>query len=201
MSTDHYTFTEPLVIHMGPLWSQMSGDEFFDFCQRNRDLRLECTSTGDLIVMTPTGGESGRRNMKLGAAVVFWNEAVGLGEVFDSSTGFDLPNGSKRSPDCAWVARDRWERLTQKQRDRFPPIAPDFVLELRSPSDSLSDLQAKMREYVECGVRLGWLIDPETRRVWIYQPDSQPVQLDNPATIEGGTILPGFVLNLATIWS
>ncbi len=201
MSTEHDTSSESIVLHMGPSWSRMSGDEFYDFCRRNPDLRLECTSTGDLIVMTPTGGESGRRNMKFGIAIGIWNEAADLGEVFDSSTGFDLPNGAKRAPDCAWVARDRWLSLSQSQRDRFPPLAPDFVLELRSPSDTLADLHAKMREYMECGVRLGWLVDPTTRRVWIYEPNLSAVQLDNPSTIDGGAVLPGLVVNLKSIWS
>lgn len=200
MFTDHATLKAPLVLRMGPLSSRISGKEFFDFCQLNPDWRIERKASGDLIIGSLNGGEASRCNALFYLAIGNWNDVAGLGDLFDASTGFELPNGAVRSADCSWLTRDRWQSLSQSQRERFPPLAPDFVLELRSPSDSLTDLQAKMREYIECGVRLGWLIDPLTRRVWIYQPNSSAIQLENPIIIDGGDVLPGFVLNLNKIW-
>jgi Uma2 family endonuclease len=126
---------------------------------------------------------------------------MGTGVVFDSSTGFTLPNGAKRSPNAAWCPRTRWEALTREQRRRFPPLCPDFVVELRSPSDPLEALQEKLEEYITNGSQLGWLLDPEERKFYIYRPGSDVVCLENPESVSGDPVLPGFVLDLATIWS
>ena len=191
----------PLVLHFGPAINRFTEDEFFEFCQRNRDLRIERTRGGDLIVMPPSGGETGRCNSGLNYQLVAWNERMRHGEVFDSSTGFRLPGGPLRSPDAAWVARDRWRALTCAQRKKFPPLAPDFVVEIRSETDSLRPLRAKMHEYIVCGVRLGWLIDPMARRVEVYRPGKKPQTLKAPRTVSGEPVLPGFVLQLERIWS
>ncbi|HET6883314.1 MAG TPA: Uma2 family endonuclease [Pirellulales bacterium] len=191
----------PLVLHFGAAMNRFSEDEFFEFCQRNRDLRIERTRSGDLIIMPPSGGETGRTNSGLNYQLVAWNEHAHQGEVFDSSTGFRLPGGPVRSPDAAWVARDRWRALTRDQRKKFPPLAPDFVVEIRSDTDKLKPLRAKMHEYIELGVRLGWLIDPMARRVEIYRPGKKPQTLKAPRTVSGGSVLPGFALELERIWS
>jgi len=168
----------------------------------NRDLRLERTAEGELIVNPPTGGESGQRNFSITGQLAHWHEEhEDLGEGFDSSTGFRLPNGADRSPDAAWVSRERWQSLTPQQQKGFVPLCPDFVLELRSESDSLSKLQAKMREYIDNGAKLGWLIDPENRRVEIYRPGREVEVLENPSNLSGKDILPGFVLNLRRVWT
>ncbi len=177
----------------------LTDEQFFQLCQANRDLKFERTAQGDLLIMSPTGGESGNRNLKLGTRLELWNEQAQLGIAFDSSTGFKLPNGADRSPDVSWVSLERWNALTPEQRRRFPPLCPDFVVELRSESDSLSVLQAKMQEYLANGARLGWLINPQDRQVEIYRL-GQPVEiLDAPVTLSGEDILPGFVLDLRRI--
>ena len=150
--------------------------------------------------MPPTGGTTGWRNAKLTQRLTSWAEADGTGLTFDSSTVFALPNGARRSPDAAWVLRERWEVLTEEEQERFPPLCPDFVIELRSRTDSLPALQDKMLEYIANGARLGLLLDPETRRVYIYRPGGAVETLENPATISGDPVLPGFVLNLLEIW-
>ncbi len=150
--------------------------------------------------MPPTGGGTSNRNANLVVKLGVWNERTQLGYLFDSSGGFKLPGGGNRSPDLAWIAAARWEALTPEQQEKFPPIAPDFVLELKSPSDNLRDLQAKMQEYIASGVRLGWLIDRPQRRVEIYRPDQPPELLENPESLEGGEVLPGFRLDLRIVW-
>lgn len=172
--------------------------QFYDLCQANPNLRIERTAHGELIFMPPTGGETGRRNAKLTARFVIWNEEAALGEVFDSSTCFKLPNGAERSPDVAWVQQDRWDALTPEQREKFPPIAPDFVLELMSPSDTLEAMQAKMREYIANGVRLGWLLNRRNRQVEIYRSGQVEV-LQAPVSL-ADALLVGFVLNLQGFW-
>lgn len=147
----------------------LTDDQFYQLCQANRDVRFERTAKGELIVMSPTGGETGDLNSEMNFQLRAWNKQTGLGKVFDSSTGFKLPNGADRSPDAAWVMLDRWEALTPEQRRKFPPLALDFVVELRSASDDLKRLQDKMNEYRDNGVRLGWLIDPQNQRVEIYR--------------------------------
>lgn len=178
---------------------ELTDEQFEQICRANRDLRFERTAEGELIVMSPTGSETGERNWGLNGQLWLWNQQNRLGKGFDSSTGFKLPNGATRSPDAAWVTNERWDALPTQQKRKFAPICPDFVVELRSPSDELEDLQAKMQEYLNNGIRLGWLIDPETRLVEIYRPN-QPVQvLNNPTTLSGESVLPGFVLDLAEI--
>jgi Uma2 family endonuclease len=192
----------PLVLHLHgtPALAQLSRSEFFDFCHRNGEVRIERTTDGDLSIMPFTGGETGRQSGNLFMQLANWSQRDGTGLAFDSSTGFWLPNGAMRSPDTSWVLRPRWEALTQRERQEFPPLAPDFVLELRSPSDRLAHLQAKLYEYVDNGVRLGWLIDPSTRRVEVYRPGESPQVLDNPATLSAEPELPGFELHLGSVW-
>lgn len=152
---------------------KLTDEQFFQLCQANGNLRLERTAQGELIIMPPTGSETGGRNAGLTAQIWLWNQQTRLGKTFDSSTGFKLPNGAERSPDAAWVRQDRWDALTPQQKRKFAPLCPDFVVELCSPSDELEKVQAKMQEYLANGIRLGWLIEPETRRVEIYGPNQE----------------------------
>lgn len=179
---------------------EMTDDQFYEFCQKNSDLKFERNAKGEIIIMPPTGGETGNRNATLTSRFVVWNQQENLGIVFDSSTGFRLPNGATRSPDVTWIQRDRWNTLTPEQQEKFPPISPDFVLEFMSPTDTLQATQSKMREYIENGVRLGWLFDRKTRRIEIYR-SNQPVEiLEAPETLSGENVLPGLSLNLSAIW-
>jgi Uma2 family endonuclease len=176
-------------------------EQFEALAAANRDLRLERTSLGELIVNPPTGGESSQRNFSLITQLGIWLAAnESLGEGFDSSGGFILPNGAIRSPDASWVRRERWEALTPQQRRGFVPLCPDFVMELRSASDSLTKLQEKMQEYLENGAQLGWLINPQNQQVEIYRPQQTVEVLDHPTELSGEDILPGFILNLRRIW-
>ncbi|WP_414571354.1 Uma2 family endonuclease [Nostoc sp. CCY 9925] len=177
---------------------ELTDEQFFQLCQNNRDLRLERTAEGELIIMPPTGWESGNRNSRLTQRLGNWTDADGTGLAFDSSTGFKLPNGANRSPDASWVSRQRLEALNPDP-DRFLPMAPDFAVELRSASDSLKSVQEKMREYINNGVRLGWLIDPQNQRVEIYRPGQDVEILRSPSSLSGEDVLPGFVLDLAQI--
>ncbi|MEM6434532.1 MAG: Uma2 family endonuclease [Cyanobacteria bacterium P01_D01_bin.115] len=183
-----------------PPSTALTENQFYDLCRANPDIKIERTASGELLFMPPTGGETGKRNAKLISRFVVWSEATNLGEVFDSSTCFKLPNGADRSPDVAWVRRDHWETLPLAAREKFPPIAPDFVLELMSPSDDLTTAQAKMVEYGESGVRLGWLIDRKQRRVWIYRAAEAPQLLDEPTTLSGAPVLPDFTLDTSIVW-
>lgn len=201
MPTDQLRGAESIVLHMGPALARLTDDDFFEFCQLNRDLRIECTRDGDVIIMPPTGGETGWRNASVTAQLVVWSQSDQSGLVFDSSTGFRLPNGAKRSPDAAWVSRARWEKLNEEERLKFPPLAPDFVVELRSTSDPLAGLMSKMDEYVENGVQLGWLIDPAARKAWVYRSGAAPQELNSPQALDASPVLPGFVLKLEAIWS
>jgi Uma2 family endonuclease len=178
----------------------LSADQFYTLCRQNPDLKFERSPQGELILMSPTGGETGITNATLISRFVIWNEAKKLGFVFDSSTCFRLPNGGDRSPDVAWVQKDCWQALTPKQRRQFPPLSPDFVLELMSPSDRLGEVQAKMREYQVAGVKLGWLINPGDRQVEIYREDSSVDLLTAPTNLSGESILPGFTLPVAWLW-
>lgn len=187
------------ILNLNPV-IQITDDQFYDLCRANPELKFERNARGDLLIMPPTGGETGQSNANLTADFVFWNRQSHLGIVFDSSTGFKLPNGANRSPDVAWVRLDRWNALTPEQKKKFPPIAPDFVLELMSPTDTLEETQAKMQEYIENGVQLGWLLDPETRRVEIYRFNQAAEILEAPEVLSGETVLPGFILNLNSIW-
>jgi Uma2 family endonuclease len=180
---------------------KLTDDQFYQLCRENPDVKLERNAKGEIIIMPPTGGETGKRNAEFTADFVIWNRKYQLGEVFDSSTCFKLPNGANRSPDVAWIKKDRWDALTPEQQKKFPPIAPDFVLELMSPSDDLKDTQAKMQEYIDNQVKLGWLINPQTRQVEIYR-QNQPVEiLNSPTELSGEDILPGFILDLQIVWN
>ncbi len=192
--------TNPIVLRMPPALD-MNDDQFFEFCQLNQELRIERTAKGEIIIMSPTGGETGKRNFSLIVQFGIWVKQDGTGVGFDSSTGFKLPNGAERAPDTSWVKLERWETLTAQQRKKFIPLCPDFVIELRSSSDKLKHLQDKMAEYIENGAWLGWLIDPENRRVYIYRPGMDVEQLDNPSAVTGDeSVLPGFVLIMEEIW-
>jgi Uma2 family endonuclease len=179
---------------------EMTDDEFFALCQLNRDLRFERTSQGDIIIMAPTGAETGNRNAEITAQLRNWAKQDGTGAFFDSSTGFKLPNGADRSPDAAWIPLSRLATLTTEQKEKFPPICPDFVIELLSPTDTLAVTQAKMDEYIENGAQLGWLIDPELRQVHVYRPRQAVLVLENVAELRADPELPGFVLDLREIW-
>jgi Uma2 family endonuclease len=179
----------------------MSADDFFDFCQRNRDLRIERKANGEIIIMSPAGGETGGRNAKLATYLGIWSMRDGRGIAFDSSTGFDLPNGATLSPDAAWVLRERLAHLTPMQKRKFLPLCPDFVIELQSPSDRLDDLKEKMQEYIDNGAQLGWLLAPDTRTAYIYRPGQVPEHLPGAAQLSGDPELPGFVLDLREIWN
>jgi Uma2 family endonuclease len=195
------TESQPLILHLGPIMQKMSDHEYYEFCRLNAEWRIERTAEGDLVIMPTTGGRTGRRNFALTGQLSRWVEADGTGVGFDSSTGFTLPNGAKRSPDAAWIPRSRWDALTSEGQEEFPPLCPDFVVELRSRTDSLRFLQKKMEEYIANGARLGWLIDPLNRNVYVYQPDAEILCLEHPAELSGEPLLPGFRLNLQTIWS
>jgi Uma2 family endonuclease len=190
----------PVVLHTHPVLD-LDEEQFFRFCQQNKDLRIERTAEGDLEVMPPAGWETGHRNMKLAVQLGTWAEQDNTGIATDSSGGFRLPNGAVRAPDAAWVRRERLAGLTPEQKQRFLPLCPDFVIELRSPTDSLTLVQAKMREYIENGSRLGWLLDPEAREVHIYRPDRDVERVDKASELSGDPELPGFVLDLRRIWS
>ncbi len=178
---------------------ELTDEQFFQLCQNNRDLRFERTANGELIIMSPTGSETGRRNSGLNFQLTAWSIHNNLGVVFDSSSGFKLPDGSDISPDCAWVRRDRWDALTAEQKEKFAPICPDFVVELRSASDSLEKLRAKMKVYIKNGAKLGWLLDRKNRQVEISRPDRDVEIIYSPATLSGEDVLPGFVLDLSDI--
>lgn len=189
----------PLKLQVGEAL-RLSDDELFELCARNPELWIERTAEGDLIVMTPAGGASGHRNTEIVVALVVWAKEDGRGAAFESSTGFLLPSGAMRSPDAAWVLRSRLDPLPDEVWEKFLPLCPDFVVELRSPSDRLSDLEAKMEEWRDNGARLGWLIDPQQRRVHVYRPGRAVEVLDAPAEVRGDPELAGFILDLAPIW-
>jgi Uma2 family endonuclease len=184
-----------------PAALRFTDDEFEQLAAANRKLRIELSATGELILMPPTGGETGNRNFEIYIDLGIWNRQQALGKAFDSSTGFRLPNGATRSPDAAWITLNRWENLTSAQRKRFLPLCPDFAIELVSETDDVEDTRSKMQEYLNNGLRLGWLINPKARQVEIYRP-SQAVELLNaPQSLNGEDVLTGFSLNLHPIWS
>lgn len=184
-----------VVLNLEPI-VHLTDEQFYQLCVANRDLNLEMNAAGKLIIVPPVGGESGNQEAGLIADLEIWNRQAKLGKVFSSSTIFMLPNGAKRSPDAAWVKLERWEALTLEQRKKFPPLVPDFVIELRSETDRLAPIQEKMREYIENGLRLGWLINPQARQVEIYRPAKAVEVLQMPAFISGESILPGFELKV-----
>jgi Uma2 family endonuclease len=179
----------------------LTHEQFVELAIANRDLQLERTATGELILMPPTGGETGNRNLDMEGQLWLWNRQTRLGKAFNSSTGFHLPNGADRSPDAAWVRQDRWDALSPEERKSFVPLCPDFVLELRSESDNIKPLRTKMREYMENGARLGWLIDRKNTKVEIYRQGQDVEVLDNPVTLSGEDVLLGFVLDLTEVWN
>jgi len=189
----------PLIVHLQPVLN-LTDDQFFEFCQINRDLRIERTAQGELIVMPPAGGETSARNAEITMQLTLWAKREGTGTTFGSSCGFRLPNKAVRSPDAAWVKKTRLAKLTAEQKKKFIPLCPDFVLELRSPTDRLSVLKDKMQEYLDNGAQLAWLIDPEAKRVYIYDPQAPMKQLEGPEIISGGPVLDGFVLDLREVW-
>jgi len=196
----------PLPQDIGPLFTvnfksiRLTAAQFEQLCSDNRDLRLELTSRGELIVMPPTGSKTGQRNFSLTTQLGGWVGKDGTGVAFDSSTGFTLPDGAIVSPDASWIRRERWDTLTEEEKEGFAPLCPDFVIELRSHSDSLSRLQNKMQEYIQNGALLAWLIDPLKRRVYIYRPDHDVELLTDPETVSGDPLLRGFRLQLAELW-
>ncbi len=177
-----------------------TSDEFFDLCQANPTLQMERTAAGEVIIMSPAGSKTSARNAGITGQLWLWNEETRLGISFDSSGGFHLPNGADRSPDAAWVIQERWNELTEWQQQRFAPLCPDFVVELRSSSDRIQDVRDKMQEYIDNGARLGWLIDPETRTVEIYELGEEVETLYNPERIAGDPVLPGFILDMKRVW-
>jgi Uma2 family endonuclease len=189
----------PLVLRLRPA-VKLSEKQFFTLCQLNRDLRIERNAKGELLLMAPAGGETGRRNADITVQLGVWAKRDGTGVVFDSSTGFRLPNTAVRAPDAAWMSRSRYDSIPAREREQFIPACPDFVLELRSPSDRLEDVREKMQEYLDNGARLGWLLDPPTRTVYVYRPGAPPERRHAPATVSGDPVLPGFVLDLREIW-
>jgi Uma2 family endonuclease len=193
-----HTDEGPLRLRLGPLLN-MTNDQLYELCQLNPELQIERTAQGELLIMPPTGGETSKRNLDLLVAVGTWAKDEGSGIAF-SSGGFILPNSALRSPDVAWIRRPRLETLTAEQKKKFIPLCPDFVIELRSPTDSLSALQAKMQEYLDNGTQLGWLIDPEDKRVYIYHSNGAVECLENPVELSGDPVLPGFVLALREFW-
>jgi Uma2 family endonuclease len=180
--------------------TRLTDEQFFELCSANRDLRFERSADGELIIMAPTGWGTGNKNAELSIDLGIWNRQAGLGKVFDSSTGFRLPNGADRSPDASWVSKDRLEALNPDPA-KFLPLAPDFVVELRSQSDTLKPLQTKMQEYIDNGVRLGWLIDPKNQRVEIYRLGQDVEVLESPVSLSGEDVLPRFSLDLSPLWA
>lgn len=193
------TESTPLRVNF-PSLVQMTNEQFYEFCQANGDLRIERTANGEVIIMPPAFSDTGNRNFNIAAQMGNWTEQDGTGIGFDSSTGFTLPNGAMRSPDASWIQLERWNTLTDSQKASFAPICPSFVIELRSSSDRLIKLQEKMQEYIDNGASLGWLIDRQNRKVYIYRPNRKVEILENPELVSGNPELPGFILRMAKIW-
>jgi Uma2 family endonuclease len=193
------SYTEPLVLRTRPVLD-LTDDQFLAVCQLNRDLRIERNAEGDWLIMPPAGGGTGRREAEIIIQLGVWAKRDQRGLVYSPSAGFRLPNTAVRAPDAAWVLRSRLDAIPAEQQEKFLPLCPDFVLELRSPTDRLADVQAKMAEYLANGARLGWLLDPEPRHVYVYRPDAPVARLVRPETVAGDPVLPGFVLDLREIW-
>lgn len=189
----------PITLRLRPVLD-LTPDQLLELSSLNDGLRFELTAEGELLVMAPLGGDSGISEMRLGTQLTVWALGDGAGVTFSPSAAFTLPNGSTRSADASWVAQARWDALKPEQRRKIPSICPDFVIELKSPSDRVSALQRKMGEWIANGVRLGWLIDPDAKRVYVYRPDAPMQQLDAPTTVAGDPVLPGFVLDLSMVW-
>lgn len=188
-----------LTLNLPPVL-KLTDTQFEELAAVNSDLRLELTAKGELIIMPPTGGETGNRNFEAYIDLGIWNRQNSLGKAFDSSTGFRLPNGATRSPDISWITIERWNNLTEKQRKKFLPLCPDFALELVSESEDVEETRKKMQEYLENGLRLGWLINPKVRQAEIYRPNQAVEVLESPTALSGEDVLPGFVLELSLIF-
>jgi Uma2 family endonuclease len=189
----------PTVLQFHPV-IEMTDDQLYEFCQINKDIRIERNATGEIVIMSPTGLETDQRNFDIITQLGIWTKQDGTGVGFGSSAGFTLPNGALRSPDAAWIKKTRWSAILPEQRKKFTSICPEFVIELRSETDGLRTLKSKMDEYIENGILLGWLIDRVNRKVYVYRPNTAVEELDNPSTLSGEDILPGFVLDLSTVW-
>jgi Uma2 family endonuclease len=183
-----------------PFVGKVSDEEYIEFCQSNPHLRIERTAEGDLVIMPPTGGKTGAQNFYLTGLFGRWVETDGTGKGFDSSTEFSLPNGARRMPDVSWVRNERWNALSDEQKQQFPPLCPDFVIELRSPSDRLKTLQEKMEEYMINGAQLGWLIDPFEKKIHLYRAGAAVEIRDDPQEISGEPLLPGFMIDVQALW-
>ena len=190
---------EAMIVRFRPA-VQWTDEELFRFCRQNDELRIEQTARGEMIIMPPVGGEGGHRNFKLYVPFANWSERTGGGSFFDSSSGFKLPDKAVLSPDLAWITQERLDKLTPEQWKKFLPLCPDFVVELRSETDRLAALQKKMAAYLANGARLGWLLDPLERQVFVYRPDAPVERLQDPATLSGEPVLAGFTLDLARVW-
>jgi Uma2 family endonuclease len=188
------------LLHLRPV-IELTDDQLYELCQINQELWIERTAEGDLVIMPPEGGETNNRTITLVTSLTQWAAADGTGVTFGSSGGFMLPNRAMRAPDAAWVLRSRLAPLTREQKQKFLPLCPDFVVEIRSPSDRLSTIQAKMQEYLDNGTLLGWLIDAANRTVYVYRPNQPVERVENPTTMSGESVLPGFVLDLQKIWA
>ena len=189
----------PIVLKLSPL-IELTEEQFAQFCELNRDLRIERAANGELEIMSPTKGLADNQNIKITTQLEIWTERNRTGVAFGSSMGYTLPNGAMRSPDASWVPKLRLAALAPEDKNRFIPICPDFVVELRSDTDRLNTLQAKMEEYMENGTRLGWLIDPRDRRVYIYRTGTEIEILEDPDSVSADPVLPGFTLKLREIW-
>ncbi len=193
------TETTPIILKFHPVIT-MTDEQLFDFCQLNPDFCIERQANGEIIIMSPTGSETDQRNFDLIVQLGIWTKQNDTGVGFGSSGGFTLPSGAIRSPDAAWINKINWQAIPLEKRKKFAPICPEFLVELRSETDGLKMLKTKMEEYIQNGTHLGWLIDRVHRKVYIYRPNTEVEELDNPSTLSGEDILPGFVLDLSGIW-
>lgn len=195
-----YSDQMPVRVELGSLLPS-SDEELYELCARNPELRIERTAGGEIVIMSPAGGASSHRSLEVAVALGSWARRDGTGAAFDSSGGFILPNGAMRAPDASWVLRSRLAEVPRQAREKFLPLCPDFVVEIKSPSDRLADLEVKMAEYRDNGARLGWLLDPETRRVHVYRPGQEPQVLEDSTQVAGDPELPGLLLDLELIWA
>ncbi len=192
------TLSDALIVNLRSL--RVTHQQFFQLCKDNPELRLELTAQGELIAMSPTGSKTGLRNTVIIRQLAEWAERDGNGVTFDSSAGFSLPNGAQRSPDASWLRKARWQALSPDEQESFAPLCPDFVVELRSPSDAVEVLKSKMSEYLDNGAELGWLLDPQTKRVYVYRPGTDVECLESPAKVKGDAPIEGFILDVEEVW-
>jgi Uma2 family endonuclease len=186
-----------VTLNLEPLTHILTREQFYELCHANQDIQLERSPKGELIIVPPVGGLGGKSEADLLSPLWNWNQQTQLGVVFSSSTVFSLPNGGDRAPDVAWVKQERWNALSSEEQEKFPPLCPDFVIELRSRTDRLQPLQEKMQEYLASGLRLGWLINPQSKQVEIYRPQRAVELLQCPVILSGEEVLPGFSLKIS----